>query len=119
LDWKAPGFIKRSKNKDKQNPRFLSSAFLRACEAPGRVEISQHAVSRKIKKGSLLLNAKTRLCYRLDETGSRLWELLCSGAGFTKALCAIKREYDVPDEILRKDISRLARQLTSAGFLRT
>ncbi len=55
--------------------------------------------------------------YTLNETGTRLWELLDSTGDLDELCKAIEAEYEVSADTAAADVSEFLRELTSIKFL--
>jgi hypothetical protein len=56
--------------------------------------------------------------YRLDEVGSRMWELLDEHAETDTAFEQLHAEFDVDEATLRDDLAAFIGKLADAGLLR-
>jgi hypothetical protein len=69
--------------------------------------------------GNLLkfMRLKDMSCYNLNDTSSRIWQVLCETRDFSKAVQAISREYQIQDTEVRRDIEDFLRQLKKEELL--
>ena len=80
-----------------RSPGRLSAGML-------RIRAGHAAAIRETSSGALLLDARTRVCYRLDGVGKRLWQLMVSGAmSLEQASRTMAQEYEAGAEQLEKD----------------
>ena len=56
--------------------------------------------------------------YRLDETGTRMWELLNESEDVATAYARLRDEYDVDPSTLQRDLSEFIERLVRDGLLR-
>jgi hypothetical protein len=56
--------------------------------------------------------------FRLDPVGSRMWELLATGADVDAAYARLLEEYEVDGDVLRSDLEDFIDRLTAKGLLR-
>jgi hypothetical protein len=66
----------------------------------------------------VMLDLDSEHYYRLDEVGSRMWELLSTGGDVDAAYAHLLEEYEVDGEVLRADLEDFIEQLTAKGLLR-
>lgn len=65
----------------------------------------------------VILDAATGNYYGLDETGSRIWELLRKHNEIEKIIKAMLDEYDIDEKILEDDINKFINALASKGLV--
>lgn len=53
----------------------------------------------------------------LNETGAFLWEHLANGCTYDELLSALLDEYDVPEDIARRDIDAFLKTARDAGII--
>lgn len=56
--------------------------------------------------------------FRLDDVGSRMWELLSEGGDVDSAYARLLEEYEVDAGVLRADLEDFIERLTAKGLLR-
>lgn len=66
---------------------------------------------------SVLLDVKTRRYYSLNETGTRIWELLADGQAVSGIVAKLVSEYDVGEEDARNHVEALLSDLHSEGLV--
>ena len=89
-----------------------------AQELPQRVRLSPEVLFRELEGEAVMLDLETERYYGLDETGTRIWQLL-DEHGETEAVVAqMLCEYDVAEEQLRNDLVSLLGELAEAGLIR-
>ena len=67
---------------------------------------------------SVLLDVKTRRYYSLNETGTRIWELLADGMAVSEIVSQVVSEYDVSEDDARSHVTSLLSELHSEGLIR-
>jgi Coenzyme PQQ synthesis protein D (PqqD) len=82
-----------------------------------RAEMLPHVLVRFLDKESVLLNLETERYYGLDETGTRMWQLLTSAPSIEAAYQELQNEFDVESELLRLHLSELLGRLVENGLL--
>jgi Coenzyme PQQ synthesis protein D (PqqD) len=84
------------------------TAALRVCDDTTWQEVEGQVV---------LLSLVDESYFRLDEVGTRIWFAIVERGSVEAALAALSGVYDVEDELLRADTTRLAGELVDAGLL--
>ena len=82
-----------------------------------RVVVPSHVLFRLLDKESVLLNLETERYFGLDETGTRMWELLTTSANIGVAYQQLLVEFDVDPELLRTNLTDLLVRLMEGGLL--
>ena len=83
-----------------------------------RVEVPKHVLVCFLEKECVLLNLEAEIYYGLDETGTRMWQLLTTAPNINNAYEELLTEFDVEAELLRQNLSELLGQLVDKGLLR-
>jgi hypothetical protein len=83
-----------------------------------RVEVPKYVHVCCLEKESVLLNLEAEIYYGLDETGTRMWQLLTTAPNIDHAYEELLAEFDVEAELLRQNLSELLGQLLDKGLLR-
>ena len=83
-----------------------------------RVIVPSHVLVRVLDKESVLLNIETERYFGLDETGTRMWQLVTSAPKIEVAYQQLLDEYDVQPELLRENLTDLLGRLVENGLLR-
>ena len=73
---------------------------------------------RFLEKESVFLNLETERYYGLDETGTRMWQVVTEAPTIENAYEMLLSEFDVEAELLRQDLSELLGWLIDIGLLR-
>jgi len=82
-----------------------------------RAEVLPHVLVRFLDKESVLLNLETERYFGLDETGTRMWQLVTASPNIDAAYQELQNEYDVESELLRVHFTELLGQLVDYGLL--
>jgi len=83
-----------------------------------RVEVPKHVLVRIVEKESVFLNLETECYYGLDETGTRMWQVVIAAPTIENAFEVLLSEFDVEAEPLRENLSELLGRLVDLGLLR-
>jgi Coenzyme PQQ synthesis protein D (PqqD) len=81
-------------------------------DAP-HLRASPDVVHRRIEDDSVLVHLKTNKIYALNETGSRLWELLVAGHDSESIKRELQREYDAEPQEIEREVESLLASLTA------
>ena len=84
-----------------------------------RVEVPKDVLVRYVDKEAVLLNLDTECYYGLDETGTRMWQVVTTAASIERAYEELLSEFDVEAELFRQQFSDLLGRLADFGLLRT
>ena len=82
-----------------------------------RVAVPSHVLIRFLDKESVLLNIETERYFGLDETGTRMWQVVTAAPNIETACEQLIEEYDVKPDALRSDITELLNKLIENGLL--
>ena len=82
------------------------------------VEVPKHVLVRFIEKECVFLNLETEVYYGLDETGTRMWQVVTAGQSIENSYAELLSEFDVEAEPLRENLSELLGRLVDLGLLR-
>ena len=82
-----------------------------------RVVQPSHVLIRFLDKESVLLNIDTERYFGLDETGTRMWQLVTAAPKVQEAYQQLLDEYDVQPEQLRANLTELLDRLVENGLL--
>jgi hypothetical protein len=82
------------------------------------VEMPKHVLVRVLENETVLLNLETECYYGLDETGTRMWQVLTAAPSIDTAYTELLTEFEVEAEQLRLDLSELLGKLVDKGLLR-
>jgi Coenzyme PQQ synthesis protein D (PqqD) len=82
-----------------------------------RVIVPQHVLVRFLDRESVLLNLETERYFGLDETGTRMWQVVTSSPSVDAAFRQLQDEYDAQPELLRSNLTELVGRLVENGLL--
>src|SRR5579859_152213 len=82
-----------------------------------RVVVPTHVLIRFLDNESVLLNIETERYFGLDETGTRMWQLVTAAPKIEVAYQQLLDEYDVEAELLRANLTELLTRLVENGLL--
>jgi hypothetical protein len=82
-----------------------------------RVSAPAHVLVRFLDQESVLLNLETEQYFGLDETGTRMWQLLTASPDIDAAYQELLAEFDVEPELLRDNLTDLLGRLVENGLL--
>lgn len=76
-------------------------------------------LTRRLDDERVLVHVGTGRIYSLNDTGARFWELLAQGCDREEIETALREEFTVDRETLRRELDRLETELVDAGLLET
>ena len=76
-----------------------------------------HVMVRYLVQESVLLNLETERYFGLDETGTRMWQLVTASPNIDAAYRELLEEFDVEPELLRANLMELLGRLVDNGLL--
>jgi hypothetical protein len=82
-----------------------------------RAAIPQHVLVRVLDRESVLLNLETEQYFGLDETGTRMWQLVTAAPNIDAAYQDLLAEFDVEPQLLRANLTELLDRLVENGLL--
>ena len=82
-----------------------------------RATAPKHVLVRLLDQESVLLNLETERYFGLDETGTRMWQLVTTSPNIDAAYRELLAEYDVQPELLRENLTELVEHLVEHGLL--
>ena len=82
-----------------------------------RAAAPAHVLVRVLDRESVLLNLETERYFGLDETATRMWQLVTASQDIEAAYEELLAEYDVEPELLRTNFTDLLGQLVENGLL--
>ncbi|HYL64543.1 MAG TPA: PqqD family protein [Candidatus Methylomirabilis sp.] len=82
-----------------------------------RAQMLPHVLVRYLDKESVLLNLETERYYGLDETGTRMWQLVTVAPSIGSAYDELLNEFDVESDVLRLHLTELLGRLIENGLL--
>jgi hypothetical protein len=82
-----------------------------------RVAVPPHVMVRLLDNEAVFLNLETEKYFGLDQTGTRMWQLLTGAPSIDGAFHELLDEYDVAQELLRSNLTELLSRLVDNGLL--
>ena len=82
-----------------------------------RAAAPAHVLVRLLDQESVLLNLETEQYFGLDETGTRMWQLLTTSPNIDMAYQELLAEYDVQPDQLLENLTELLGNLVEHGLL--
>lgn len=82
-----------------------------------RVSAPAHVLVRFLDRESVLLNLETEQYFGLDETGTRMWQLLTASPNIDAAYQELLAEFEVEPDLLRDNLTELLGRLVENGLL--
>ena len=82
-----------------------------------RATVLPHVLVRFLDNESVLLNLETERYFGLDETGTRMWQVVTAAPSIDAAYQELQNEFDVESELLRLHFMELLGRLVDNGLL--
>jgi hypothetical protein len=82
-----------------------------------RAATPPHVLVRVVERESVLLNLETEKYFGLDETGTRMWQLITASPTIDAAYRELLAEFDVEPEILKTNLTELLGRLMENGLI--
>lgn len=82
-----------------------------------RLRIPENVVARDLAGEAVLLHLGTGMYFGLDAVGARMWQLLAEQQSTEAAIPLLLQEFDVDEDLLRRDLDALVAQLLADGLL--
>ena len=82
-----------------------------------RVVVPSDVLVRILDREAVLLNLQTERYFGLDETGTRMWQLLAEAPRIEHAYDLLLAEFEVEPELLRANLSELIDKLVENGLV--
>jgi hypothetical protein len=82
-----------------------------------RATMPAHVLVRFLDRECVLLNLETEQYFGLDETGTRMWQLVTASPSIDVAFHELLAEFDVEPELLRSNLTDLLDRLIESGLL--
>ncbi len=70
-----------------------------------------------LSDGAVLLNLQTKRYYSLNETGTRIWEIVQQTADEETIVATLLREYEVEEQMARAEVRRILDELIEAQLI--
>ena len=82
-----------------------------------RVNIPDDVLISNLQEESVILNLDSERYYGLDSVGTRMLSVLTTSDSIGAAYNTLIQEYDVDDEVLRRDLLALVESLIEQGLV--
>jgi hypothetical protein len=82
-----------------------------------RAATPPHVLVRVVERESVLLNLETEKYFGLDETGTRMWQLITASPNIDAAYRELLAEFDVEPETLKTNLTELLGRLEENGLI--
>ena len=82
-----------------------------------RVRVPDDVLISNLQQESVILNLDRERYYGLDDVGTRFLSVLNTSDSIEAAYNALVEEYDVDEEVLRKDLLTLVENLIEQGIV--
>jgi coenzyme PQQ synthesis protein D (PqqD) len=82
-----------------------------------RAAVPSHVLVRFLDRESVLLNLETERYFGLDETGTRMWQMVTTSPTIDDAYRGLLAEFDVEAEHLHTNLTELVGRLVDNGLL--
>jgi hypothetical protein len=82
-----------------------------------RYKAIAEALVATLSDGAVLLNLQTKRYFSLNETGTRIWEMVQQTADEEAIVAAMLREYEVEEPMARAEIRRILDELIEAQLI--
>ena len=83
-----------------------------------RVKVPDDVLISQLQEESVILNLDSERYYGLDDVGTRMLTVLSTSSSIEAAYELLREEYDVDDEVLRRDLLSLVEQLLNQGLVK-
>lgn len=75
------------------------------------------ALVATLSDGAVLLNLQTKRYFSLNETGTRIWEMVQQTADEESIIATLQNEYDVEEPVARSEVRRILDELIEAQLI--
>jgi len=75
------------------------------------------ALVATLSDGAVLLNLQTKRYFSLNETGTRIWEMVQQTADEEAIVATLLSEYDVNESMARSEVRRILDELIEAQLI--
>jgi hypothetical protein len=100
------------------SPENLGLTSQEPAELSGFRFARSHDVTHTVLDGeAVLLDLDSGVYYTLNRVGTAIWELLGDDRPVETIVAAIREQFDVPEEVARRDLLALLRRLRDEGLV--
>ena len=82
-----------------------------------RYKAIAEALVATLSDGAVLLNLQTKRYFSLNETGTRIWEMVQQTVDEDTIVVALLREYEVEEPMARAEVRRILDELIDAQLI--
>jgi hypothetical protein len=82
-----------------------------------RYKAIAEALVATLSDGAVLLNLQTKRYFSLNETGTRIWEMVQQTADEETIVATLLREYEVDEPMARAEVRRILDELIEAQLI--
>jgi hypothetical protein len=82
-----------------------------------RYKAITEALVATLADGAVLLNLQTKRYFSLNETGTRIWEMVQQTADEEAIVATLLREYEVEEPMARAEVRRILDELIEAQLI--
>ena len=82
-----------------------------------KITITSDVLFQALDNEAVLLHLPTEKYFGLNEVGSQMWQLLEAGSSMEDTISSIMAEYEVEEEMVRRDIAELVSQLAEQELI--
>ena len=79
--------------------------------------VPEHVLARKLDDEMVLLNLDSGEYFGLNDTGTRVWELLADGRTRDEVVDRLTEEFEVAADVASTHVTTLCEELLQAGLL--
>ena len=84
---------------------------------PTRVTVPETTAWQVVDGQVVMLELDSENYFRLDDVGTRMWEVLCECGEVEAAFARLRSEYEVDPDVLRADLDEFIARLQAKGLL--
>ena len=97
----------------------MSAGIGLVVDAPdARILPAESVIYAELEDEAVLLQVDRGIYFGLDETGTRIWQLLSDGRSQAEIVDVLLAEYDADPATLRADVRALLEHLSAQGLIR-
>jgi hypothetical protein len=82
-----------------------------------RYRVIAEALVATLSDGAVLLNLQTKRYFSLNETGTRIWEMVQQTTDEETIIATMLNEYDVEEPMARSEVRRILDELIEAQLI--
>jgi hypothetical protein len=81
------------------------------------VKVRDHVQFTVIDNEAVIIDVNSGKYLGLDEVGTRIWQVISETGSFAKVIEALLKEYQVSEDVLQRDVTKLIEEFSVRGFL--